>query len=343
MKREKVVVAFSGGKDSTTAILKLRQDHYQVEAMTMRLGLENEDEKLERISHLAKIIDVPWRLVDVREAFRCQVIAYFLDSYKAGLTPNPCAMCNIDMKFKLLLDEAFTVAGADWFATGHYAAIERGEEGIFLTEPADRIKSQIYFLSLVGAAALAKVQFPLARLTLQEVKEIVKGLPLGNPRESQDVCFLGRSKLIDFLKEKVPGQFKPGDILDMEGNKIGAHNGAIYFTIGQRRGAGFSSDRKLYVIDKDMKKNTITLAEEKYLFSDSLRVFHPVFWRQIKVGEVLPVRVRYVSTPVDAEITKVSMDHIQARFCRPIRAVTPGQIAAFYDGDRIVAGGFIDR
>ncbi len=343
MKKEKVVVGFSGGKDSTTAILKLKEKNFQVEALTMKLGIANEDEKLERIKHLAHLLDVPWRMVDLAEVFRSRVVNYFLTAYADGLTPNPCVICNIEIKFKLLLREALVNNNADWFATGHYAAIRKSAGRIFLTEPLERTKSQIYFLSMVGAKSLARVVFPLAQTTLSQVKNTVKDLPLGNPRESQDVCFLGDVSLIDYLKQQVPEKFKPGKIIDIEGKEIGSHRGAIYFTIGQRRGTGFASDRKLYVINKNLRENTITLAEEKYLFSDKLHISNPVFWRQIKVGEVLSVRIRYVTALVEAEITEVSSQGMKAKFNRPVSAVSPGQIAAFYEGDHIVAGGFITR
>jgi len=344
MSKKKVVVGLSGGKDSTTAVVLLKEQNYDVHALTMKLGLKDEEKRIRQIKHLAEVLDVPFSTIDLREMFREKVIDYFTDSYAAGLTPNPCAVCNVEIKFDLLMNRALQTLNADFYATGHYARkIEIGGR-FFLTEPEDRKKSQIYFLSMIGGRALEKVLFPIADIPIDKVREIVKDLPLANKEESQDVCFLHDQRLMDFLKEHLHSHyFREGDILDVEGNKIGRHKGAVYFTIGQRRGTGFASDRKLYVVKKNVKRNTITLGDEEHLYSRGVTVIRPVFWRPVGVGEVFKGKFRYMSPFHKAVIREVSGHFIKAEFETPVKSVTPGQIGAFYDGDTIVAAGFINH
>lgn len=342
MNKKKVVVGLSGGKDSTTAIILLKEQNYDVHALTMKLGLDNEEKRIEQIKHLTGVLDVPFTTVDVREMFQEKVIDYFVDSYAAGLTPNPCVVCNIEIKFNLLMNQALQTLSADFYATGHYAKTVEINGRFFLTEPEDKKKSQIYFLSMIGGRALEKVLFPIAGIPIERVRETVKGLPLGNKEESQDVCFLHNQRLIDFLKERLPRRyFREGDILDVDGNKIGRHKGSVYFTIGQRRGTGFASDRKLYVVRKDVQNNTITLGDEEHLYSSGVTVINPVYWRPVRVGEVFRGKFRYMSSFHKAVITEVSDFFLKAEFETPVKSITPGQIGVFYDGDTIAAAGFI--
>ena len=169
----------------------------------------------------------------------------------------------------------------------------------------------------------------------------MKDLPLANIKESQDVCFLQNRNLMEYLKQYIPDAFSPGDILDVNSNQIGRHQGALYFTIGQRRGTFFASGKKLYVIKKDITRNTIILGEKSHLLEDSIEVKNPVFWRSLKKGEVLSLRIRYLSSLVLAEITNVTEKGIKAKFSQPKEAITPGQIGVFYDRDIIVAAGHI--
>lgn len=341
MAKKKVAVGFSGGKDSTAAAIRLKQKGYDVIALTMTLGLKGEEEKIEKIGKLAKTLNIPLQTVDMRETFKEKVIDYFVRSYSEGKTPNPCVVCNNEIKFNLLMDIALKKVGCDFYATGHYADTVESDGEFFLKEPADSKKSQIYFLAMIGRERLKHVIFPLAGLRIAEVRQIVTGLPLANMQESQDVCFLQEINLMDYLKRYIPEKFKEGYIVDIEGNRIGTHRGAIYFTIGQRRGTRFSSDRKLYVIKTDVVQNTITLGEEKQLFSETVKVMKPVFWKTVRPGDIYRVKVRYLGKFSQARVTEVSAGFIRARFDTPVRAVTPGQIGVFYDNDIIAAAGFI--
>lgn len=342
MKKKKVVVGLSGGKDSTTSLVLLKEQGFDVHALTMKMGLEGEEKKIRQIQHLTDVLNVPFTTVDISETFKEKVIDYFVHSYAAGLTPNPCAVCNIEIKFDLLMNHALQTRQADFYATGHYAEKIEIDGRFFLTEPKDRNKSQIYFLSMIGGQALEKVLFPIAGITIEKVRETVKDLPLANKEESQDVCFLHKGRLMDFLRERLPSRyFREGDILDVEGNTIGRHKGAVYFTIGQRRGTNFASDRKLYVIKKDVQNNTITLGDEEHLYSPGVTIIKPVFWRSVRVGEEFKAKFRYMSPFYKAVITEVSENGLTAEFEKPVKSITPGQVGAFYDNDIIVAAGFI--
>ncbi len=336
-----VTVAFSGGKDSTAAILTLREQGHEVRALTMRLGLVGEDEKLARIENLARVIGVPWQMVELREIFREKVLDYFIHAYRSGLTPNPCVVCNRRVKFGLLLAEAKKKSIGGLFASGHYADKVCTDGHWFLHEPLDRRKSQIYFLAMIEPAVLADVLFPIAAMTIGQVRAKVAGLPLANVAESQDVCFLQGENLASFLSRRLPKSFKAGDIVDMDGRPIGRHQGAIHFTAGQRRGTRHASDRRLYVVQRDLGANTIMLGDESDLLAESVTIQTPVFWRPLRVGEKLLVKIRYQLHGHDAEITEISESHIYAVFKKPVRAVTPGQFGVFYDGDIIVAAGEI--
>jgi len=336
-----VTVAFSGGKDSTAAILFLREQGFKVQALTMRLGLPAEEEKLARIDNLARVLDVPWQVLDLRAAFKIKVLDHFTDAYRSGQTPNPCVLCNRHIKFGLLLSELNKSDPNSQFASGHYAAKNFRDGRWFLCEPVDRRKSQIYFLAMIEPAALEKIIFPIAALTISQVRAKVAGLPLANLEESQDVCFLQNETLASYLSRHIPESFADGDIIDIDGKKIGRHHGVIHFTVGQRRGTRHASDRRLYVVGRDMAANTVTLGDEQDLLSGSLTVANPVFWRPLQAGEKLQVKTRYQLHGQEAEIAEVSAARVRAVFKKPVRAVTPGQFGVFYDGDIIVAAGEI--
>jgi len=340
-RKGKVTVAFSGGKDSTAAVLILRERGHDVRAVTMRLGTPFEKERLHRIHRLARHLDLPLQEEDLTAQFRRRVVSYFVRTYRRGGTPNPCAICNAAVKFGILRDRLGHLGADDAYATGHYAATAERNGAVFLIEPRERRKSQIYFLSLVGRARLQGSVFPLADHTLEEVRSMVDGLPLADPKESQDVCFLQDVDLMAYLRRRTPELFRPGAILNTAGEVIGAHDGVVYFTIGQRRGIRFSSARKLYVVAKDVAANTITLGEDRDLHSESLDVAQPLLWRPLRVGETLTAKVRYQGRAAPVRIVRADRRRVSARFDAAVRAVTPGQIAVFYDGDLIAAAGRI--
>jgi tRNA-specific 2-thiouridylase len=194
---------------------------------------------------------------------------------------------------------------------------------------------------MIEPRVLEKIVFPIAALTIGQVRAKVAGLPLANPEESQDVCFLQGEDLAPYLMRHFPESFREGDILDTGGQAIGRHRGAMHFTVGQRRGTGFASDRKRYVVARDLEANTVILGDEADLLSGTLTVKNPVFWRPLRAGESLSVKVRYQFQGHEAEIVEANAAGIRAVFKAPVRAVTPGQFGVFYDNDTIVAAGEI--
>lgn len=331
------VVAFSGGKDSAAAALLLRGQGRDVLALTMRLGLPGEEERLERIAALARAIGLPWRAVGLEAPFREMVVEPFAAGYGRGLTPNPCVLCNRRVKFGLLLEAARREMPGASLATGHYADKVLAGDRWFLREPRDRRKSQVYFLAAIDPAALAGIEFPLAGAMVADVRRLVSGLPLAAGRESQDACFLQGEGLASWLGRHCPGGLRPGAILDTAGRVIGRHQGVLRFTVGQRRGTGFAAGRRLYVAGRDLDAGTVTLGEERDLLSGSLAARDPVFWRGLRAGETLRVKVRCEAQGHEAEIVEATAGRVRAAFRDPVRAVAPGQLAVFYDGDIVVA------
>jgi len=342
LKEGPVVVAFSGGKDSAAAALILREQGRDVRTLTMRLGLLGEEERLERIAALARTLGLTWRAVDLEAPFREKVMEPFAAGYGRGLTPNPCVLCNRHVKFGLLLEAARREAPGVFLATGHYADKVLAGGRWFLREPRDRRKSQVYFLAAIEPAVLARVEFPLGGTTVAEVRRLVSGLPLVSGKESQDVCFLQGEALASWLGRHCPGGLRAGDILDTAGRVIGRHQGALRFTVGQRRGTGFAAGRRLYVAGRDLAAGTVTLGEESDLLAGSLTARNPVYWRGLRAGETLRIKVRYEAQGHEAGIIEATAGRLRAAFRKPVRAVTPGQLAVFYDGDVVVAAGTIE-
>ncbi len=340
MSRGPVAVALSGGKDSSVAVRLLREQGREVFALHMRLGLGGDDARAAAVGRLADALGVGLEVVDLSGPFRLRVLDYFLAAYAAGRTPNPCLVCNRWIKFGLLRERALA-AGAAFLATGHYADRVRQDGRWFLSEPRERSKSQLYFLAGMEPPALERVLFPLAACTLAEVRRLAAGLPLANVAESQDACFLGGAGLGAFLRRHLPQADRPGDILDASGRVIGRHRGILHYTVGQRRGTGLAAGRRLYVLRVDAAANTVVMGDGEQLQAGWVAALDPVYWRELHPGEELTVRIRYRHEGTPAEVTAAEPGALRARFLRPVRALTPGQFAVFYDGPRVVAAGEI--
>lgn len=336
----RVAVGFSGGRDSTAAAILLKKQGHVVETVTLRLGVPEEDERLIASARLAEKIGVCHRVADAREEFARRVVNPFLEAYAAGVTPNPCVACNARIKFEFLMDAALE-SGADRFATGHYARLEGEGSHLSLAEPREENKSQIYFLAMVEPERMQRVCFPLQDVTLGRVRDLTRDLPLAGKKSSQDVCFLGKRSLEGYLTKQIPDAFGPGPILNTRGEKIGSHRGAAAVTIGQRRGLRYAAGKPLYVVEKDVARNAVILGEAGELDKQGIVVTNPNYWRTIKVGEEMDVRIRYASPPARALITRADGAGIEARFLYPVQALTPGQLGVFYQGKKVVAAGII--
>jgi len=346
---KKVMVAMSGGVDSSVAAMLLTDEGYNVSGVTMCLGIAEEEDSARccgatAIDDAKKVCDrlnIPHYVFDYAGELEDKVIAKFISEYKKGRTPNPCVECNRYLKFGSLLEKA-KVLGFDFLATGHYAAIERNEEGYFLSRAKDRMKDQTYFLYPMPYEGLRNVLFPLAPLTKDEVREIAKkaSLPVAEKQESQDICFVTQKNYQEFLLERVQ-KLNPGPIVDMQGKILGRHRGIIFHTIGQRGGLGISHATPLYVVSIDPDENRIVVGEKKDLMAKGLVAGDINMLVQSWPGQVY-AKIRYRKKEALCDVTAAN-GRLRVIFAEEQEAITPGQSVVFYENDRVLGGGTIEE
>lgn len=355
LQKAKVVVAMSGGVDSSVAAALLKDNGHDVVGIMLRLWSEpGKDgsnrcctpESMALARRVSAKLDIPFYVVDVKESFRRVVVEGFLDGYGRGDTPNPCLACNRTIRWTILLEHARAL-GADFMATGHYAQVDVGPRNtIALRRGADRQKDQSYVLHVLQQAQLRQALFPLGRLRKDQVREIARthGLPTAARRESQDLCFLGGADYRDFVRRHRPDVFVPGPIVDAEGRTIGRHNGLADYTIGQRKGLGISASRPMYVVKKDATNGVLFVGAASDLGK-----------KQLTTGEVnwvsgesrrapfrANVQIRYRAAEKTALVTPLEDGaRVQIDFEENQRDITPGQAAVMYVDDEVVGGGLI--
>jgi len=292
-------------------------------------------------------LDIPIHLVDCRRYFQETVVDYFVDSYRSGLTPNPCMICNPLIKFGILLDLAKKI-GASNFATGHYARVDKKNNSYFLQKGSDPLKDQSYFLAMIPQKILPFIRFPLGELTKQQVIEMAKHEKLTPvlKKESQDVCFIQNSSYTNFISDQSRYVGSPGMITDINGNELGTHKGLHHFTIGQRRGINCPASQPYYVIKIDIKQNRLIVGTKTDLYKTEFKMHH-INWFIPKPETDLAVwvKIRYRHEAVEAILIPAlpDSDAVTIRFKTPQPAVTPGQGAVCYVNDKIIAGGWIDE
>jgi len=344
--KKKVVVAMSGGIDSSIAAALLIEEGYEVLGVTMRLY--EGDENFEAAQQVAQQLDIPWHILDFRMEFNRLVIDYFCQEYLAGRTPNPCVICNLKIKFGLLLEKAKSL-GADYIATGHYAFNEydKKSDRFLLKRGVDESKDQSYFLYRLNQDILPYVLFPLGRFKKSQSRELAKKFGLRNYKkeESQEICFIREGDYRKFLRQNVSESIKQGKFVDKLGNILGAHQGIPFYTIGQRKGLGISSNTRKYVIKIDPQENTLILSEEEDLYQDKLIIKDLNFISGDKLSDYIKVevKIRYNSKKAPAIVSPYQDDEILINFKKPQRAITPGQSAVFYQGDIVIGGGIIEK
>lgn len=345
---ERVMVAMSGGVDSSVAAVLLQDMGYDTAGGTMRMnGLAAEESALQDAKAVCERLGLRHFIYDVRDKFQREVISFFAESYIEGLTPNPCVFCNRHVKFPEFIDGA-AGDGYDRIATGHYARTEYDPSSgrWILKKGVDEEKDQSYFLYGLTQDMLEKTIFPLGKLTKKQVREIAgeTHLPSAKRPDSQDVCFIeGGEDYMGFLRRKMGYSPTPGEFVDECGRKLGTHDGAAGYTIGQRRGLGVSSSQRLYVIGKNMAENTVTLGCGERLMTGlvkvgginyaSMRPAEGDFWAYVKL--------RYSRNSARARVCVTGRDTVTLEFLEPQRAPAPGQSAVFYDGDVVLGGGVI--
>jgi len=343
--KKKVVVAMSGGVDSSSAAALLKEGGYDVLGITIHHHDDNES--LESAEQAAQNLRIPWHVLDFTKEFKTIVIEYFCNEYLAGRTPNPCVICNLKIKFGLLLEKAKSL-GADYLATGHYAINEYDQKSkkFLLKRGLDESKDQSYFLYRLNQNILPYVLFPLGKFKKNQTRELAKKYGLKNYKkeESQEICFIQDDNYRKFLIQNISETINPGKFKDKEGKILGEHQGIPFYTIGQRKGLGVSLNKRMYVTEINSHENVIILSDDKDLYKDKLLVKDLSFVSGDKISHSMKieVKIRYNSKKSPANISSYSKDKLLIVFKKSQRAVTPGQSAVFYQGDIVVGGGIIE-
>jgi tRNA-specific 2-thiouridylase len=353
----RVVVAMSGGVDSSVAAALLVEQGYEVVGMMMRLWSEPgaggapavnrccTPDQMADARRVADQLGIPFYAVDVQDHFRRTIVQYFIDQHGRGRTPNPCIECNRQIRFTYLLNQALAL-DANYLATGHYARVEKQGERYLLRAGVDRRKDQSYVLHVLNQEKLAHTLFPIGEYTKEEVRELARdfGLPVAAKSDSQDLCFLGDGDYRRFLREYGDDDMaRPGPILNQAGEELGQHDGLPFYTIGQRKGLGVSVGHAVYVLGKDAARNALIVGPRAALEQTEL-VARDVNWvsgRAPAEPISAQVKIRYKARGVPAVVEDGGNGRVHIRFRQPVFGITAGQGAVFYDGDICLGGGVI--
>jgi len=353
--KKKIAVGLSGGVDSSFAAYILKKKGYCIAGFTLKFYPEDNRccdlDSLYQAKRLCHCLGIAHYVIDVKDIFDKQIVDYFLNSYFSGLTPNPCSYCNRYIKFGYFFQKIKSL-GFDYLATGHYARIVKRSGRHLLRQAKDKFKSQEYFLSLIEPQVLRHLVFPLGDYTKEEVKKIAKKekLMFKERKESQDICFVKEKPYSKFIEKNSECVNKfTGDIKHVEGKTLSRHNGIYHFTYGQRSGLGISWKEPLYVVGINESDKSVIVGEKKYLyrkyfevsslnwFIDTKKIFS-----NSKKQNNLRVKIRY-----NSDFHKCRLDFSEDKVCVELLdeayAITPGQIAAFYDKDIVIGAGVIDK
>lgn len=333
----------SGGVDSSVAAALLKQQGYDVTGVYMKNWTQDLPgvkcpwkDDLRDARAVAARLQIPFKVYGFEDQYRDRVVDYMINEYKAGRTPNPDIMCNQEIKFKLFFETAMA-DGADFIATGHYARVQDGE----LLQAADANKDQTYFLYRVTKAALSKTLLPVGDYTKPQARELAAefGLPTATKKDSQGICFVGPVGMRAFLQQYV--ESAPGPIVMKSGQEIGQHQGAIFYTVGQRQGLGVGGGKPFYVTGKDMDSNTVYVTDdpEDLELSSELVQLGELAWigEPPAAGQGTQIRVRHRGELVAAKLNEQNVLH----FAKPIKALAVGQSVVIYDGEKVLGGGVI--
>ena len=353
--KKRVLVAMSGGVDSSTAAWFMKQKGYEVIGATMCIGVLDRARAvptrccgladIEDARRVALQLEIPFYLFNLRDEFEKEIIDYFCNEYAEGRTPNPCILCNERMKFGFFLEKALEM-GADYVVTGHYARLEFDERTgrHLLAKGADGAKDQSYVLFSLRQDQLRHTLFPLGECRKEEVRReaFQVGLKVHDKPESQEICFIHEANYHSFLKERLRTSIDPGEIVDAKGHVLGRHRGIAFYTIGQRKGLGLAKGRPLYVTAIDRRRNTIVVGEEKDVYRDTFIVDHLNWIASLETPLLAAnVKIRYNHPGSEATLTLRGKDEAEVKFKSPQKAITPGQAAVFYDGESVLGGGWI--
>src|SRR4030042_5748825 len=340
MKKKRVICAMSGGVDSSVAAAFLKKRGYDVIGIFMKLWAEDTGQKKENICcsreastaarKICQKLDIPFYIVNFAEEFKKAVVDYYIKEYEEGRTPNPCVICNRDIKGQILMKKALE-SGGDFLATGHYVRIIKKGNRYHLLQSVDKIKDQTYFLWTLTQKNLAKMLFPVGSFTKLQVREMAQKwhLPTAERKESQGICFIPDRDVSGFLNRYAKKLTKKGAICDINNKKIGIHNGLINYTIGQRERLGLGGPKSYYVVELKVEENILIVGDEKDLYKKKL-LATDLNWIN-KPSKNIGARIRYGHPIEECKITKIDRGKTTVTFQKSQRAVTPGQSIVFYN------------
>lgn len=353
----KVVVGMSGGVDSSVAAYLLKQQGYEVIGVTMQIWQKEDNQTVEEnggccglsavedARRVAQMLDIPYYVMNFREEFDQKVIQYFMQEYLHGRTPNPCIACNRYVKWEALLNRSLAI-GADYIATGHYARIERLENGRYaIRRSATLAKDQTYALYNLTQEQLCRTLMPVGAYSKDEIRRIAGEIHLqvaGKP-DSQDICFVPDGDYARYIEEQAGAKLPPGNFVTSDGTVLGTHKGIIHYTVGQRKGLGLALGFPAFVLEIRPETNEVVIGTKEESMANTLRADH-LNWMSVE-NLTKPLRVfakiRYNHKGVWCTIEKTGEDEVLCTFEEPQRAVTPGQAVVFYDGEYVLGGGTI--
>jgi tRNA-specific 2-thiouridylase len=360
---KRVVVAMSGGVDSSVTAYLLREAGYEVIGITMLMWEGKDESHLPKPMHssefrsashvddarrVARELGIPHSVIDLKDQFEEEIISYFCGEYLNARTPNPCVLCNNKVKFGTLLRKAREF-DAVFVSTGHYARVEYDplRKRYLLKRGKDAKKDQSYFLCALSQSHLSHALFPLGSFRKDDVrkKAMNLGLSVHEKPESQEICFIPGMDYRPFLKRRVSREIAGGDIVDTQGRVLGRHQGLPFYTIGQRRGLGLTAGKPLYVVGLNKEKNLVAVGEKQEVYSKGL-IADRVNW--ISIDDLrqpieVKAKIRYAHKEADAIVEPLGNGTVRVEFMKPQEAITPGQAVVFYDGETVIGGGWIER
>lgn len=355
--KKKVVVGMSGGVDSSVAALLLKEQGYDVIGVTMQIWQDDPDKTeveggccglsaVEDARRVAQALDIPYYVMNFRDVFRREVMDYFTEEYLCGRTPNPCIVCNRKVKWEALLNRSLEI-GADYIATGHYARIDRLDNGRYaIRNSVTASKDQTYALYNLTQAQLSRTLMPVGEYEKEQIREIARqaGLPVAHKPDSQDICFVPDGDYAGFIQrtagDRVPG---PGNFVTADGKVLGCHKGITNYTIGQRRGLELPMGHRVFVTEIRPETNEVVVGENQELFVDRVlcRNLNFMSIEDLTAPMRVKAKIRYNHGGEFCTIEKIGEDLVECRFETKVRAATPGQAVVFYDGEHVLGGGVI--